>query len=76
MWLQLAMLAVSLVASYLMRPKVQNMKPKGLDEVTAPTAEVGREIPVLFGRRVIEGANVTWFGDLRTKAVKSKGGKK
>jgi len=76
MWEYLAMLALSLVASYVMRPKTQTAPPRGLDEVTAPTAEVGREIPVLFGRRAIYGANVVWYGDLATKAVKSKGDKK
>jgi hypothetical protein len=47
-----------------------------LDEVNAPTAEIGREIAVLFGRRKFSGANVTWFGHLRAVAIKKKGGKK
>ena len=74
MWNYVIMLALALVATYVMRPKSQTTPPKGLDEVTAPTAEVGREIPVLFGRRAIYGANVVWYGDLATSAVKTKGG--
>lgn len=42
----------------------------------APTAEEGRSIPILFGTRRIEAANVVWWGDLRTEAVKKSGGKK
>ena len=76
MWTYVIMLALSLIASYAMRPKTQTTPPKGLDEVTAPTAEVGREIPVLFGRRAIYGANVVWYGDLATSPIKSKDGKK
>ena len=76
MWNYVLMLALALVATYVMRPKSQTTPPKGIDEVPAPTAEVGREIPVLFGRRAIYGANVVWYGDLATSAVKTKGGKK
>ena len=42
----------------------------------APTAEEGRPIPVLFGTRRISSANIVWWGDLRTEAVKKSGGKK
>ena len=76
MWFQIALLGLSLVAAVAFRPKTPTMPPKGLDEVTAPTAELGREIPVLFGRRAIKGANVVWYGDLATSPIKTKGGKK
>jgi hypothetical protein len=58
------------------RPKTPGMKPATLDDFAAPTAEDGREIPVLFGTRDIEGPNCVWYGDLKTKAIKAKGGKK
>jgi len=53
-------------------------KPKGpeLGTVEAPTAEEGRAIPVLFGTRWIKQTNVVWYGDIRTEAVRKKGGKK
>ncbi len=76
MWLTAAVFVVSFIIAYKSLPKPQTQKPAGLDEVQAPTAEVGREIPVLFGRRKIEGANVVWYGDLRTTPIKKKGGKK
>lgn len=74
-WLILVF-AASLVLSFAFMPKPQNRKPPGLSEVTAPTAEVGRTIPVLFGTRDLNGPNVTWYGALRLVAIKAKGGKK
>ncbi len=47
-----------------------------LGTVESPTAEAGRAIPVLFGTRWVKQTNVVWYGDIRTEAVKKKGGKK
>jgi hypothetical protein len=41
-----------------------------------PTAEDGREIPVVFGTKDITGPNVVWYGDFMAVAVQKKGGKK
>lgn len=57
-------------------PKIQNQKPAGLGDITAPVAEEGIEIPVLFGTRDFNGPNVVWYGDLKVVAIKKKGGKK
>ncbi|UYA98699.1 putative virion structural protein [Xanthomonas phage vB_Xar_IVIA-DoCa5] len=76
MWWYVVVFVVALVAAYSMMPKPQNAKPAGLGDVTAPTAEVGREIPVLFGERDLEGPNVCWYGDFRAVPIKKKGGKK
>ena len=76
MWWYAAVFVVALVVSYAMMPKPQSQPPAGLGDIQAPTAEEGREIPVLFGTRDIEGPNVVWYGDLRTVAIKKKGGKK
>lgn len=68
---------ISLVISFALAKKPQNMQaPPVMGDIKAPTAEEGREIPVLFGTRDIEAPNVVWYGDLRTTPVKSKGGKK
>lgn len=75
-WLYAVYFVVAFVLAYAMSPKPQNAKPAGLGEFQVPTAEVGREIPVLFGTRDINGPNVVWYGDLRTTPVKKKGGKK
>lgn len=76
MWWYIAVFIVALVVSYAMAPKPQSQPPAGLGDIKAPTAEEGREIPVLFGTRDIEGPNVVWYGHLKTVAIKKKGGKK
>lgn len=63
-----ASVAVSFVLAA--RIKGHSRKPSGLSEFQVPTAEVGREIPVLFGTRLLKGPNVVWYGDLRTQAIK------
>lgn len=75
-WVYALYFVVALVISYSLTPKPQNAKPAGLEEIQAPTAEVGREIPVLFGTRDLTGPNVVWYGDLRTASVKKSGGGK
>jgi hypothetical protein len=75
-WFYALYFVVSLALVYSLTPKPQNAKPAGLNEFQVPTAEIGREIPVLFGTRDINAPNVVWFGDLKTVAVKKKGGKK
>lgn len=68
---------IAIIAVVALTPRPQNnTKPATLDDIQAPTAEDGREIPVLFGTRLLSGPNVVWYGDLRTQAIKSKGGKK
>jgi len=75
-WVYAIVFVVALVVGMSMIPKPQNAKPAGLDEFNIPTAEEGREIPVLFGTKDIAGPNVVWFGDFRADPIKKKGGKK
>lgn len=75
-WIAAIIWVVALVAAIAMMPKPQSVPPAGLGDIKAPTAEEGREIPVLFGTRDIDGPNVVWYGHLRSVAVKKKGGKK
>lgn len=72
----IALFIGALVISYATMPKPQSQPPAGLGEIQAPVAEEGIEIPVLFGTRDLKGPNVVWYGDLKTVAIKSKGGKK
>ena len=76
MWPFIALAVVMVAAAYYLAPKPLQQPPPGLDNIELPTAEEGREIPVLFGSREIRGANVVWWGDVNTTAIKSKGGKK
>jgi hypothetical protein len=75
-WYLVYFIVVMVVAVAMAQPKSQNMAPAGFDEIQAPTAEEGREIPVLFGTRDMSGPNVVWYGDLKTVPVRKKGGKK
>lgn len=76
MWWYVSVFIVALVVSYAMTPKPQSQPPAGLGDIKAPTAEEGREIPVLFGTRDLESPNVVWYGDLKTVAIRKNGGKK
>ncbi|QIQ65298.1 hypothetical protein 19_00026 [Pseudomonas phage Epa19] len=75
-WVALVIAVIAIVVAYVMAPKPESRPPAGLSEFQLPTAEVGREIPVLFGTRIIEGPNVVWYGHLKAVPVKKKGGKK
>lgn len=76
MWFAAISFIASIIVSYAFQPKVETRPPAGLDEIKVPTAEIGREIPTLFGTRKLEGPNVVWYGDLRTAPIKKAGGKK
>lgn len=54
------------------KPKIENPKPNGLGDFQFPTAQDGRPIPVGWGTFKVSGPNVTWYGDLETKAIKQK----
>lgn len=67
-------LVLSLAISFLMTPKPRNQKPAGIEEFDIPTAKLGRDIPVLFGRKMIKAPNVVWYGDLRTRRIRKSSG--
>jgi hypothetical protein len=70
-------LVVSLVLSYALRPDPPPPPPAAdLEDLDVPTAEQGRPVPVLFGRREIAAPNTLWYGDLKAKPIKRSGGKK
>lgn len=69
-WMEIALYVASFAISYFLQPKPKSAKPSLLSDFNLPTAEVGRPIPVLFGTRDIKSPNITWYGDLRTKAIK------
>lgn len=63
-------LVIAIAIAYATMPKPQSAPIPAVGEVKAPTAEEGRSIPVLFGTREVEGPNVTWYGDVKTTAIK------
>ena len=68
----------ALVVSYLLtpKPKVETPKPATLDEFDFPQIEEGTPQCVVFGDVWIPDWTVLWFGNMRTSAIRSKGGKK
>jgi hypothetical protein len=70
MWWYVAVFIVALVVAYAMTPKPTDAKPRTLSDVTAPTAEDGREVPVLFGTKMLEGPNCVGYGDLKAVAIR------
>jgi hypothetical protein len=76
MWAQIFILIVSAILSYALAPKPPQPKPASIEDFDVPVAEEGRPIPVVFGTVTLTGANVLWYGDLRSTPIKSKGGKK
>jgi hypothetical protein len=74
-WQFVATLVISYAVTILTQPDVEKPSPAGLDDIDVNTAERGSPVPVIFGKPWIKSANCTWYGDLRTVAIKSKGGK-
>lgn len=76
MWMQLGMLLIASLVMALLAPKPQAPKPQTLDDAQVPSAEEGKDISVVFGTVWKKSPNVSWYGDLRTTPIKTKGGKK
>lgn len=66
----IAYLIIAVALSVALAPKPPKPKPASLDDFDVPTAEEGRPVPVVFGTVRITGANVLWYGDLKTKKLK------
>lgn len=65
-------LIITAIAARMMSP--DGVKAKKLDDFTFPTVDQDRSIPVVFGDVLVEGPNVTWFGDFKSKKIKEGGG--
>lgn len=68
-------LGIAYALTTALAPKPPEPPPAALEDFNIPTAEEGRPVPVVFGTVLITGPNVIWYGDLRTRRIKSKGGK-
>lgn len=64
---------IVLIISIALAPKPPKPKPAALEDFDIPIAEENRPIPVVFGKVLITGPNVTWYGDLGTKKIKKSG---
>jgi len=70
-WYALVVAIVIAVVAIVMAPKPPDAAPPSLDEFDIPTAEPGREIPKIWGRRRIKSPNIVWYGDISYIEVKS-----
>jgi len=59
----LAIVVAALVISYALMPKPKQPKPPAVQDLDNPTAEAGREIPVVFGTITVKALNVLDFTD-------------
>ena len=66
-------IAIMVAVSMLLAPRIKTpkRKPTGLEEFDVPTAEEGRPIQVLFGKKFILSPNVVWYGHLKSQAIKA-----
>ncbi|MDO5646296.1 hypothetical protein [Paracoccus sp. (in: a-proteobacteria)] len=71
-----AMLLASFAIQVVMTPRPERPKPASLDDFNFPQVEDGTPQSVVFGDVWISDWHVLWYGNLRTSAIKSKGGKK
>ena len=66
---------IVVVLAVALSPKTPGQKPASLSEIDVPTAEEGKPIAKVFGRRVVQSPNIVWYGDLGYNKVKASGGK-
>ena len=74
-WVYLIVFIVALFVAFALAPKAATPKPASLDDMQIPTAEPGRPIGVVFGKRLLKAPNVVWYGDLRYEPVQTSSGK-
>ena len=73
-WVQLAIWVVTTLISLALTPKPQTEKPNTINDVTVPSIDEGKPIPVVFGRMRISPF-LLYYGDFSAKAIKSEGKK-
>lgn len=71
MWASIIYLVVTTILTIALAPKPPTPKAAGISDFTLPTADQGRNIPVLFGTCNITGANVVWYGELETVPLRT-----
>lgn len=62
------------IVSALLAPKPKDSQSSSLGDLTVPTAEEGRCVPIILGTCKLQAPNCTWWGDLRIDPIKKKTG--
>lgn len=76
MLIPIAILATSLIISYVNRPKPPVPRPASMQDFDMPVVEEGAPQSVFFGDCWLAGWQVLNYGQLRTSPIKSSGGGK
>jgi hypothetical protein len=73
-WWIVALVVASFIATLLLtpKPKFENARSSGLDDLRFPTATEGAPVPLVFGRGLIRGPNTIWSGDFEARPIKKK----
>lgn len=74
--LQLGLIALTMLAVYLFRPKIQGPAPTTAGAFDIPKTKEGEELGRLYGTKWLEDVQIVWHGDFTSEAIKSSGGKK
>lgn len=61
-WLPLLIGLALMIVAYLIMPKPKQKFAESKD-IDNPVAEAGKEVPVIFGTKIVKGLNVLWYGD-------------
>lgn len=73
-WWFIIQIAAMFALSLALQPKVkfQKRKPLTAADFDIPTAEEGRPIPMIFGKKLCKGPNVVWYGDINAVPIYKK----
>ena len=66
---EIAVLIVTAILSYALRPKPQVTPPDTLSDVSVPTIEIGKPVGVAFGEVWVDDSNILWYGDLSSQPI-------
>jgi len=66
---------VVIIAAVVLQPKPPGTKPASLSEIDVPTADQGKPIPKVFGKRIVQSPNIVWYGDLGYNKITQSGSK-
>lgn len=75
-WIQIVIMIAAALLSYALAPKPVKPKPASLAEFDVPQSKEGQHFSWIFGTCFVRDATVASWGNLRSKPIKAKGGKK
>ena len=74
-YVAIAIAVIALAAAIMLQPPEPEPPPPALSDLSVPTNQEGRAIPVITGHVRIESPMVVWTGDADYSPVKTSGGK-